>query len=96
VPAFRGVPYAAAPFGANRMRPPQPAPGWDGIRDAASYESTCPQGNYPGAIAAYFPKVAIGGEECLNPNVWTPDRGAGGLPVMVWIHGGPPASSTEP
>jgi para-nitrobenzyl esterase len=88
VPAFLGVPYAASPFGANRMRPPQPTPSWEGIRDAASYGPTCPQGDYPPAIAAYFPKVAIGGEECLNLNVWTPDPGAGGLPVMVWIHGG--------
>ena len=28
------------------------------------------------------------GEDCLNLNVWTPDPGAAGLPVMVWIPGG--------
>jgi carboxylesterase type B len=28
------------------------------------------------------------GEDCLNLNVWTPDPGAAGLPVLVWIHGG--------
>ena len=28
------------------------------------------------------------GEDCLNLNVWTPDPGAAGLPVMVWIQGG--------
>ncbi|MEV1249781.1 carboxylesterase family protein [Nonomuraea sp. NPDC050022] len=27
-------------------------------------------------------------EDCLNLNVWTPDPGASGLPVLVWIHGG--------
>ena len=30
----------------------------------------------------------IPGEDCLNLNVWTPDPGATGLPVLVWIHGG--------
>ena len=29
----------------------------------------------------------IPGEECLNLNVWTPDRRAP-RPVLVWIHGG--------
>ena len=30
----------------------------------------------------------ISGDDCLNLNVWTPDPGATGLPVLVWIHGG--------
>ena len=30
VAAFLGVPYAAPPFGVNRMKPPQPVPPWDG------------------------------------------------------------------
>jgi carboxylesterase type B len=30
----------------------------------------------------------VSGEDCLTLNVWTPDSGAGGLPVMVWIQGG--------
>ena len=33
---FRGVPFAAAPFGANRFRHPQPVQAWDGVRDAAA------------------------------------------------------------
>jgi carboxylesterase type B len=32
--------------------------------------------------------VTAPGEDCLNLNVWTPDLGTAGLPVMVWIQGG--------
>ncbi len=88
VSAFLGIPYAAAPFGANRMRPPQPAVPWDGERDATSYGPTAPKGDYPAQYARLFPEVVIPGEDCLNLNVWTPDPGATGLPVLVWIHGG--------
>ncbi|HEX6364549.1 MAG TPA: carboxylesterase family protein, partial [Agromyces sp.] len=34
VHAFLGVPYAAPPVGANRLRPPQAAEPWSGVRDA--------------------------------------------------------------
>jgi para-nitrobenzyl esterase len=86
--AFLGIPYAAAPFGANRMRPPQPVPPWDGERDATAFGPTAPKGDYPPQYARLFPEVVIPGEECLNLNVWTPDVSASGLPVLVWIHGG--------
>jgi len=86
--AFLGIPYAAPPFGANRMRPPQPVQPWAGVRDATAFGPTVPKGDYPPQYAALFPEVVIPGEECLNLNVWTPDIGASGLPVLVWIHGG--------
>ncbi|GAY08444.1 carboxylesterase/lipase family protein [Pseudonocardia sp. N23] len=47
-----------------------------------------PKGDYPPQYQPLFPEVVIEGEDCLNVNVWTPDPGAGGLPVLVWIHGG--------
>lgn len=86
--AFLGIPYAAPPFGANRMRPPQPAPPWEGERDATRFGPTVPKGDYPPQYGPLFPEVVIPGEECLNLNVWTPDPGASGLPVLVWVHGG--------
>src|ERR1700722_8760300 len=88
VSAFLGIPYAAPPFGPNRMRPPQPVQAWDGERDGTGFGPTVPKGDYPPQYAMLFPEVVIAGEECLNLNVWTPDPGASGLPVLVWIHGG--------
>ena len=88
VSAFLGIPYAAAPFGANRMRAPQPVARWDGERAATAFGPTVPKGDYPPQYATLFPEVVLPGEECLNLNVWTPDLGAAGLPVLVWIHGG--------
>ena len=88
VSAFLGIPYAAPPFGANRMLPPQPVPAWAGERDATAFGPTVPKGDYPPQYAPLFPEVVIPGEDCLNLNVWTPDISVAGLPVLVWIHGG--------
>lgn len=88
VTAFKGVPFAAPPFGANRFKPPQPHPRWDGVRDALEYGPTVPKPPYFPPFDTILPEPAIPGEECLNVNVWTPDPGATGLPVMMWIHGG--------
>jgi para-nitrobenzyl esterase len=70
------------------MLPPAPPSSWDGVRDATIYGPTSPKGDYPPQYAPLFPEVVIPGEDCLNLNVWTPDLGAAGLPVLVWIHGG--------
>ncbi|MFF2554363.1 carboxylesterase/lipase family protein [Nocardia sp. NPDC058058] len=84
---FLGIPYAAAPFGANRLRPPIPAPPWQGVRDARQYGATVPKADYIAMYMPYYPEVTIAGTECLNLNVHT-RVDADHLPVLVWIHGG--------
>ncbi len=80
---FLGVPYAAPPFGANRLLPPQPVESWDGVRDATRFGAEPPQVSPPWSVLGR----AGTGEDCLNLNIWTPDLAAG-LPVMVWVPGG--------
>ncbi len=84
--AFKGIPFAAAPVGDLRWRPPQPVHPWTGVRSAAEYGSDCMQLPFPGDAAPLGTPPA---EDCLVMNVWTPSHASGGkLPVMVWIYGG--------
>lgn len=88
---FYGMPYAAAPVGANRFAAPIAHPGWSGERDATQKGANAPQilRNFPGMDVTPF--IGTGwrkGEEYLVANIWTPDIHAQGLPVMVFIHGG--------
>jgi para-nitrobenzyl esterase len=85
--AFLAVPYAAPPFGANRLLPPQPAQPWSGVRDATRFGPAPPQVAPPQTVGAPLTRAATGAD-CLTLNVWTPDPRAAGLPVMVWIMGG--------
>ncbi|MFF0751721.1 carboxylesterase/lipase family protein [Streptomyces sp. NPDC004267] len=87
ITAFKGIPYAAPPLGADRFRPPRPAGAWDGVRDALAYGPTAPKAPYAPPFDRLIPEVDIPGEDFLNLNVWTP-RLDGSLPVMVWLHGG--------
>jgi para-nitrobenzyl esterase len=73
---YRGLPFAAAPIGDRRWRPPLPPAPWEGVRKADKFAAPC-IGNGAGSS-----------EDCLYLNVWTPAKPGQHLPVMVWIYGG--------
>lgn len=85
---FRGVPYAEAPVGDLRWKPPVAASGWKGTRAATKFGPTCMQLQAtPGTDSVYAEPIPVMSEDCLSLNIWTP-KGAKKAPVMVWIHGG--------
>jgi para-nitrobenzyl esterase len=75
--AFRGIPYAQPPVGGLRFAAPVSREPWDGVFDAFEFGPPPPQ-----------PMRVTTSDEWLTVNVWTPDVGASGLPVMVWLYGG--------
>ena len=88
VHVFKGIPYAAPPFGPHRLRPPQPVEPWSGVRNTLTYGPKSPQLPYPPPIDRLMPELAGPGEDCLTLNVWSADLGSAKQPVMVWIPGG--------
>ena len=65
VASFKGIPYAAPPFGPNRLGPPVKPAAWDGVRDALQYGATVPKPPYPQPFDALLPEPVIAGEDCL-------------------------------
>ena len=77
---YLGVPYAASPAGAQRWRAPAPVVPWTGVKSVTKFGNMCPQVPRGGV-------TAVGNEDCLNLNVFSPPH-RNALPVLFMIHGG--------
>jgi para-nitrobenzyl esterase len=85
--SFSGVPYAGAPVGRGRWRPPGPVTPWRGVRACDRFGPVAPQ-NQGGMEQALGGVPEPTDEDCLTLNVWTPGLDGARRPVLVWIHGG--------
>ncbi|MGQ0801921.1 MAG: carboxylesterase/lipase family protein [Pseudomarimonas sp.] len=84
---YLAIPYVAPPLGNLRWRAPQPALPRASVLRAFSRGPSCAQN----AVGEGIAQSDLGprSEDCLQLNVSAPVQvPAGGLPVMVWIHGG--------
>jgi para-nitrobenzyl esterase len=86
VRSFKGIPFAAAPSGDLRWRPPQPAAPWAGVRTAHQFGPRAMQ--LPVFGDMNFRSNGMS-EDCLYLNVWAPaEPTAERLPVLVYFYGG--------
>jgi para-nitrobenzyl esterase len=91
------VPFAAPPVGALRWAAPvDPAP-WKAPRLTQQFGNACVQYGRiyrPGLNNQHDQTIgttlgqAVGSEDCLYLNIWRPSDRRGGLPVIVFVHGG--------
>ena len=104
VAVFRGIPFARPPVGELRFLAPRRPARWDGVLDAAAFGPVAPQAlpaavarSGPAQDGTARRNGGPSGDDgnWLTLNVWTPDlssaaagRAGGGLPVLVWVHGG--------
>ena len=92
---FKGVPYAKAPVGELRWRPPVDHEGWEGVRDAVNYAPAETQKRISGLAFEpyssdfYYMGNPVCSEDCLYLNITTGAVSAQEKrPVYMWFHGG--------
>lgn len=79
ISVFKGIPYAAAPIGPLRFKPPVEHNAWKDTLPADKFGEIATQ--------AAGTKV-IGSEDCLTLNLYTPKADNKKRAVVVWVHGG--------
>src|SRR5205807_404776 len=75
VRAFRGIPFAAPPFGPLRLRAPEPARPWDGVREADGFGPVPPQAVRELSVSGAPAPDLNFGEDILTVNVFAPEGG---------------------
>ena len=86
VRVFRGIPFAEAPVGPLRWRPPVAKARFDGTFDASQFGPACFQPSTK-LDTIYTTDPWPMSEDCLSLNVWSRPK-ANKAPVFVWIYGG--------
>jgi triacylglycerol lipase len=103
VDSFNGIPFAQAPTGSLRLKPPRAIQTSLGTVQATGPARSCPQfffttdtNDFPVSVIGelanipLFQTVSNAGEDCLSVSIRRPTGTVAGakLPVLVWIFGG--------
>ncbi|KAG2130975.1 Alpha/Beta hydrolase protein [Suillus bovinus] len=99
ITSFLGIRYAAPPVGDLRWAAPQPPPTVSGVQQATTQPNDCNQAVMGDSLTNPLESTSMKkrdvsqSEDCLFLNVYIPGNEVvatpeGGLPVVVWIHGG--------
>jgi para-nitrobenzyl esterase len=93
--SWRGIPYAQPPVGKLRWKAPRAIEPFNKTFSATQFGDMCPQLGTP--LLDIDPALhgkAVGAEDCLTLNIWSPPtraitgQNSSPFPVMVWLHGG--------
>eukprot|EP00930_Biecheleria_cincta_P037882 TRINITY_DN26032_c0_g1_i1.p1 TRINITY_DN26032_c0_g1~~TRINITY_DN26032_c0_g1_i1.p1 ORF type:complete len:583 (-),score=90.36 TRINITY_DN26032_c0_g1_i1:22-1770(-) len=93
IAAFLGVPYAEAPVGERRFKPPEEKKPWSEILEAKHPGPVCAQLPVSGVVHVDPTKWSKPDEDCLRLNIWAPTNSDGSLnggrrPIVIYLHGG--------